>query len=396
MKREIATTFSQTLRYKCVIDKCEGCCEWFEDIPVYEDEIGRVEKLGYTDFNEKIDNKLFLKRPCPFLYGKLCKIHLDHGYRAKFSTCKKYPFIVNPLKNGKILVDIKWTCPGVNIEEGDLLDRKYIVNEVLRYVDLKTIPISPQGKDVYFSEERNILIDWNALARLYRFFGDLTCSLPVGVYERLVIFTDSVRFFTGNIETVIKGRRDRKITVRDVNALTRKFLDKLQREGLEKSINVTIKSTQIPASEGEFFEALQELLAYDITPKLAMNRLNITFRRELRFDMTRLFSMHFSKDSVDLYTLYLSQGLMEALSRPWDFLASYFWVLGVMSFVDALSRSFASANNKKIVGYEDFRKAIRVVDYLNKGFKDFRSFAYPLYPELGMRYIQHVFSIPKQ
>jgi hypothetical protein len=35
----------------------------------------------------------------------------------------------------------------------------------------------------------------------------------------------------------------------------------------------------------------------------------------------------------------------------------------------------------------EMRAAIAVVDFLNKGFEEFRNYAYPRYPELGLAYL---------
>jgi hypothetical protein len=97
----------------------------------------------------------------------------------------------------------------------------------------------------------------------------------------------------------------------------------------------------------------------------------------------------FSKKSGELYGIYLSQSLKESLCMPWDLPTSYFWSAGIMCFIDILARGYA----EKIAGPKEIRKAIRLVDFLNKSFPDFREKAYPIYPELGRLYVQFAFSL---
>jgi ADP-ribose pyrophosphatase YjhB (NUDIX family) len=359
------TTFPSSLRYRCIIEECEGCCHLFEEIEIWREEIKRLKGLGYSDFWEKRGKKYFLKRPCPFLEGKLCNIHITHGYREKFSTCKKYPFVVVPLENGDIIIDIKWSCPGVGCEKGERLTADYI-EEMLEDLDLERLERAPIKDVVYLSEAEGISTEWKALVMLYDFIGELLLSSR-SPGEAIALLTSFVRY--------IARTPKEQIMVQKIPQVTDNFEPETKDE----------LALQIPFEALAFSEVFEAVKSNEENIEEAAERLGL---QAPPLDPVALLDKDFSGDGGKVYALYLSQSLKETLTRPWDLSTSYFWAMGVMGFADLLARGFS----EREVGYSEMRDSIRIVDYLNKGFGGFRDYMYPLYPELGSRYLQFVLS----
>ena len=148
MKRWVATIDLETLevesdpsfKFKCV-ENCGKCCEELE-IPLRDEDIAKIEELGYNAW-EFIDyEKLFYrgdkflgyalkKRPfdgaCVFLdpETKRCRI-----YNHRPLACRLYPFIF--VKHGmkmEIYVKEDSFCPGINHPEGEPVTKEFLLRE---------------------------------------------------------------------------------------------------------------------------------------------------------------------------------------------------------------------------------------------------------------------------
>jgi len=147
-KRWVATVDLETLevefdpsfKFKCV-ENCGRCCERL-DVPLRDEDIARIEELGYNAWEFVDYEKLFYrgdkflgyalkKRPfdgaCVFLdpETKRCKI-----YSHRPLACRLYPFVF--VKHGKkmeIYVKIDSFCPGINHPEGEPVTREFLLRE---------------------------------------------------------------------------------------------------------------------------------------------------------------------------------------------------------------------------------------------------------------------------
>ena len=148
MKRWVATIDLETLevesdpsfKFKC-LDECGKCCEELE-IPLRDEDITRIEELGYNTWEFVDYEKLFYrgdkflgyairKRPfdgaCVFLdpETKRCRI-----YAHRPLACRLYPFVF--VKHGKkmeIYVKEDSFCPGVDHPEGEPVTKEFLMRE---------------------------------------------------------------------------------------------------------------------------------------------------------------------------------------------------------------------------------------------------------------------------
>lgn len=357
---KVITTFPHSLRYKCDIDACRGCCSLFDEIEISEEDVKKLEKLGCTSFYEGKGERLLLKKPCTFSKGKLCEIHLKHGYAAKPEACKKYPFTVSMLDNGWIMVDVKWACPGVGVDKGDLLTIDYIEKEVLTFIDLSRIRSLAMDNLVLLTDGGEIRISRSGVKELYDYASKGILFSGLELWEKITGLTSLIKQFSQACEGSKTVARERVLEI----------LRTLEPEEHEVE-------TDLPGQELGYYGLIDDFLSFELNPLAAVKKLGLEYKLASPTDAG------FSKDAGELYSLYLSQCLKETLSKPWSVRASFFWALGVMGFVDFVSRAMA----KKEVEKAEMRAAIAAVDFLNKGFEEFRNYAYPRYPELGLSYL---------
>lgn len=359
MMQELITTFPSGLRYRCDIETCSGCCSLFEEIEIDEGDVKRLEKFGYTSFYEGKGGTLLLKKPCSFSRGKLCEIHLTHGYDAKPEACKKYPFTLSVLDNGWMMVDVKWACPGVGLEKGDLLTTEYIEKELLSFLELSRIQVIKIKEMVPLWDGSKSRIPLSGVKVLYDYASKSILFTKSEPKEKITALTSLITRFS-------QESNGRRITEGRVSEI----LQSLTHEALELG-------SSLADQEVDYYGLIDSLLGFELNPVSAGQKLG------LKFKLTAPGDAGFSRDAGRLYSVYLSQCLMETLSKPWSLRASFFWALGVMGIIDFVSRAMATDE----VGKDEIRSAIAVVDYLNKGFDDYRNYAYPLYPELGLSYL---------
>jgi Fe-S-cluster containining protein len=132
--------YDPTFKFKCLED-CGKCCYELE-IPVRDEDIARIEELGYSAWEFVDYNKMFYrgdkflgyaikKNPvtdeCVFLdpETKKCKI-----YRDRPLACRLYPFVF--VKHGEtmeIYIRMDFFCPGVNHPEGEEITAEFILRE---------------------------------------------------------------------------------------------------------------------------------------------------------------------------------------------------------------------------------------------------------------------------
>ncbi|WP_048148174.1 YkgJ family cysteine cluster protein [Palaeococcus ferrophilus] len=127
--------FDPNFKFKC-LDDCAKCCVEL-DIPLRDEDITRIEELGYSTWEFVDYEKMFYrgdrfvgyalkKRPfdgaCPFLRedGK-CAI-----YPHRPLACRLYPFLL--VKHGNVLeIYVRNVeCPGIGHEEGRPVDEAFI------------------------------------------------------------------------------------------------------------------------------------------------------------------------------------------------------------------------------------------------------------------------------
>lgn len=362
MPRKIITTFTPELKYRCIIEKCPGCCKIFNEIPITEEEVERFKDYGYKGFYKKNKDGLTIISPCPFLEGRLCRIHKEKGYEKKFSTCKNFPFSISELDSGDVLVDIKWTCPGVGFDEGESLTEEFIKMNILdkKYISEKEFQIPD-------SINENI--------RLYDEICDFILKLNVPFYERIMVFSEVIRKLDLNHKSEKTGENDNYIDL--LNESIYEFIhNKME---LIEGINLSLsKSADF---DGDPFD---DILMGGFKCQKAARQLGI----ELKIDMeaNRIGGIKSNITNDILLIHYLMQTFRETLSLPWSLNHRFFWSLGVIGFVDILSRRIENKESR----LDNTRTAIRVVDYLNKHFPKFRDYAFPLYPHAGVHYLQRV------
>lgn len=147
-KRWVATIDLETLevehdptfKFKC-IENCGRCCYELE-IPVRDEDITRIEELGYNTWEFVDYNKMFYrgdkflsyaikKRPfdgaCVFLdpETKRCRI-----YSHRPLACRLYPFVF--VKSGKkmeVYVKMDPFCPGINHPDGEPITKEFLLRE---------------------------------------------------------------------------------------------------------------------------------------------------------------------------------------------------------------------------------------------------------------------------
>ncbi len=148
MKKWVATIdittleveFDPSFKFKCV-EGCGACCERLE-VPLRDEDIVRIEELGYSAWEFVDYEKLFYrgdkflgyalkKNPvteaCVFLdpETKKCKI-----YAHRPLACRLYPFVL--VKHGhkmEIYVKEDSFCPGLNHPEGSQVTKEFIMRE---------------------------------------------------------------------------------------------------------------------------------------------------------------------------------------------------------------------------------------------------------------------------
>jgi Fe-S-cluster containining protein len=97
---------------------CGICCNYFEDLFLYENELIEIAKvleitskefkrLYTNELNTKTDDNglCSLNSPCPFIKNKKCTI-----YPHRFFVCRTFPFFMNLTKNQAVLSGI-YLCP---------------------------------------------------------------------------------------------------------------------------------------------------------------------------------------------------------------------------------------------------------------------------------------------
>lgn len=132
-----------TFKFKC-IENCGLCCERLE-IPLRDEDIERIEGLGYNTWEFVDYEKLFYrggdkflgyaikKNPpvtdaCVFLdpETKKCKI-----YNHRPLACRLYPFVF--VKNGgermEIYIKEDSFCPGINHPDGKPVTKDFLMKE---------------------------------------------------------------------------------------------------------------------------------------------------------------------------------------------------------------------------------------------------------------------------
>jgi Fe-S-cluster containining protein len=354
----IATTFPPTLRYRCDIESCVGCCSFFEEIELSRADIQRLEGLGYSSFYQG-NEACLLRKPCVFLQGKLCRIHLRHGVSAKPEACRKYPFSLSLLDNGWVLVDIKWACSGVGREDGRALTHGYIKRELSCFMGADK-PRVPVGDFVPVTDKGGAVVSWVGVKELYEYASRDILLQDLGLREKVGTLAYLLKGFTESLT----GKR--RISREDVAG----FLTDLRLRAVEAGPGAL-------DAEIRFYGAVDDILSLGATPVAAARRLGL----ELEMGPPR--ERPLSREAEEVYSLYLSQCLMETLSKPWSVRASFYWALGVMGLVDFVARCMGSGE----IGRAEVRKAVAVVDFMNKGYREFRAHAYPRYPELGLSYL---------
>ena len=97
---------------------CGDCCR-NRMIPLYKEDVERLESAGYMDFYEPTTKmefeltgalyKMKLKEDgsCIFLEGNLCSV-----YELRPDTCRRYPFII-----GEDFILVSLSCPGIKWDE---------------------------------------------------------------------------------------------------------------------------------------------------------------------------------------------------------------------------------------------------------------------------------------
>lgn len=362
---KLLLTFSSNLRFVCNIESCDGCCTRFEEIELSPEDVRTLEKLGYSRFYEK-KNGFFLKSPCWFLRGKLCEIHIKHGPAFKPVACRRYPFSVSFLENGWTVVDVKWACQGVGVEKGDYLTEEYVEREVVDWADKprKGVPV---GKLMPLRDEGKKMISWMEVKELYDYASQRIILSDAGLWEKIGKLVLLFRKFS---EACLKNETSEKGVLNAIKPVKLEAVD-LGEEGED-----------FWEAEMNYYTLIDDILSVGITPGTAAKRLN------WNLTLATPGEQEYSRKAEYLYSLYLSQCLKETLSKPWSLRASFYWALGVLGFVDFVARCIPQDE----IGEDAMRKAIAVVDFLNKGFKEFRNHAYPLYPNLGLSYLHIMLS----
>jgi Fe-S-cluster containining protein len=135
--------------------QCKGCgicCNTFEPLPLYLDEIKQiVHYLGITkdEFRNLYtcktminDKEISLKTPCPFVEENSCLIYPNRGF-----VCRTFPFCINLSKNVAVLSGIYFCPQATQFYEG-LLDflKKYQPDTYIELIEKEqTLPVGEMG-----------------------------------------------------------------------------------------------------------------------------------------------------------------------------------------------------------------------------------------------------------
>ena len=372
---EIITTFPRGLRYACTPENCFTCCSLFEDIPVSIEEIKRVKALGYADFYEVRSGRYFIKKPCIFLEDKLCLLHKNYGKSEKFMTCRKYPFSASVLDNGSVVVDVKWTCPGVGFDAGEEITEALLRKEFLDDLLKSNTEKVERGDVVYLHSPSRQRCEWRALVAIYS--GIVETLAGEGFYDFLLLFTAAVR----HVGSTLGGRSF--VSAQEAEEALQGFRARYRRERTALLSEVKAQA-QVRMDILAIYDYFDDLFEYKINPGFAAKKLGIAEELEFEEDFAELFSKPVTKEAQNLLAAHARQSFMETLARPWDLPSSYFFTLGIACVADYLARLLAD----KEVTHDDARKALSIVDLLNKHYHSFRDYYFPKYPELGMQYLQ--------
>jgi len=165
----------------------------------------------------------------------------------------------------------------------------------------------------------------------------------------------------------------------------------IKNSSAEELVEQVRLSTPIDMDFLGFSSTLNSIFEFEINPEYAVEKLGIRLGEEekVKFNdnLQDIFTQPLNKEASRLIKYYLVQNLRESLTKPWDFISTYFWSLGVAGMIDYIARLDAYDTTEKVTEVEA-RKAIRIVDFLNKHFSSYREFAFELYPGLGMKYLQ--------
>lgn len=354
----LVLTFPSTLRYACEIEACQGCCSLFEDIGLSTDDIRALESLGYSSFYRGEKNPC-LCRPCVFLKGKLCEIHINHGISAKPSACRKYPFSISFLDNGWTVVDVKWACRGVGLEGGEELSMEYVTKELYDMLKPGDERI-PVGNSIALTDEGNKMVSWEGVKEFYDFAFEEILFKNAMLRKKI---GELVYLFRELMDTGTEGKVASKGEIIDILRSVRIKPLETAEASLDSEIN--------------YYGIIDELLSIGKPPGRVAKKLGMDLK------VTSPGDPVLTRDAEKLYSLYLSQCLKETLSKPWSLRACFYWSMGVMGLVDFITRCTCGEE----VGRTDIRRAIAVVDFMNKGYREFRDYAYTRYPDLGFSYL---------
>ncbi|NOZ82386.1 MAG: hypothetical protein GXN98_00990 [Euryarchaeota archaeon] len=368
----VLTTFGSELRYSCTPEDCFICCRVLEDIPVTMDEIRRVEALGYSGFYEARSGRYFLRKPCRFLQGKWCRLHAEHGLSSKFTSCRRYPFSVSLLDNGTAIVDVKWTCRGVSLKQGERVTRELMEREFLG--EVREDEQIPRGEEVYLHYRSGQMCTWNALVELYTGIAEM---LPQRLHASALMLVGILR----RLGASLGGGR---VGVEQVRA----ELERLRLAGQEELLSEASSAGEVQVDLLGIYDIFGELFGYRLSPGYAARRLEIAEDVEFTENFSEIYSKPVDEEAERLLSFHLRQSFLETLARPWDVVQSCFWTLGVACFTEYIARALADSR----VEEEHARNALAIADYLNKHFSSFRSHAFPKYPELGMHYVHFLAS----
>lgn len=151
--KTLEVDYDQNFRFRCV-EECGRCCESLE-IPLRDEDIEKIEELGYNAWEFVDYEKLFYRRDKFLGYGikknpvteacvfldpetKKCKI-----YPHRPLACRLYPFIfVRSESYIEVYVKEDDFCPGINHPDGLPVDRKFLLSnygDVVREYRKKTV-----------------------------------------------------------------------------------------------------------------------------------------------------------------------------------------------------------------------------------------------------------------
>jgi len=117
----ILTLNTPEQRFTC--QSCGRCCRHFT-VELTTDDLARIDaqewdrefgKVPYLEFRGKTWLRQREDGSCVFLQDNgLCRIHAEHGYRAKPLACQLFPFTLNPHPIDRALqTGLSFACPTV-------------------------------------------------------------------------------------------------------------------------------------------------------------------------------------------------------------------------------------------------------------------------------------------